>query len=319
MGKRIVENLEMGMSWTSYIASVYGVLKGAGWWQDELYKLMGETGIAFHFIMHEQSCPSSVTVYPWTDEHLAMMDRIGVHSEAYCSHAGMNTFSLLQQAALEHIKESIDRGVGVVVWAPSPVLEFGIICGYDDEDGVLYVHACLPQEPEPLLYSNLGRSGVPMLFYQTFKGRVHVEPERVYRESLRYGVGEWNKPFHENEHYASGRKAYDNLIGTLERGDYNPFGLAYSLAVYAEAKSALAQYLRLVAAECAPLAGVGQAAALYQEIAARYARLTALAPFSMNPVVKPEDLPQMIALVRESKALEESAMQVISGVVGTNA
>ena len=36
-----------------------------------------------------------------------MMDRIGVHSEAYSSHAGMNTFSLLQQAALDHIKESI--------------------------------------------------------------------------------------------------------------------------------------------------------------------------------------------------------------------
>ena len=30
MGKRIVENLEMGMSWTSYIASVYGCSREPG-------------------------------------------------------------------------------------------------------------------------------------------------------------------------------------------------------------------------------------------------------------------------------------------------
>ena len=61
-------NISYGMTWTSYVAGVYGALTGAGWWKDEVWKLMGMTGIAFHFIMHETCCPSSVTVYDWMAE-----------------------------------------------------------------------------------------------------------------------------------------------------------------------------------------------------------------------------------------------------------
>ena len=63
---------------TSYIQATYGVLKHTGLWNDEIWKMMGHTGMAFHFIVHKQACPSSVTIYDWTNEHLVMMDRIGV-------------------------------------------------------------------------------------------------------------------------------------------------------------------------------------------------------------------------------------------------
>ena len=68
MSKKILGNISYGMTWTSYVAGVYGALTGAGWWKDEVWKLMGMTGIAFHFIMHETCCPSSVTVYDWMAE-----------------------------------------------------------------------------------------------------------------------------------------------------------------------------------------------------------------------------------------------------------
>ena len=82
MEKKILDNIDMGMSWTTYIGSVHGVLKGAGLWDDSVEMLMGMTGMAFHFIVHRQTCPSSVTVYDWMSEHFAMMDRIGVYSES---------------------------------------------------------------------------------------------------------------------------------------------------------------------------------------------------------------------------------------------
>ncbi len=313
MGKRIIPGLELGNSWTSYIGSTYGVLRGAGLWQEEIYRLMGMTGMAFHFVMHKQSCPSSITVYDWMDEHLAMMDRIGVYSDVSFGHTGMNTFGIRQREAIARIKEAIDRGVGVVVWAPTPVLEFGIICGYDDEDRVFHVRHCLPGEPDPLLYDNLGKSEVSILFYQIVHERVSVPPERVHRSALRYGVEQWNQVAQHSADYACGRKGYDALIATLERGDYNPFGLCYNLQVYGDARDSLARYLRDVVAEVPALA-IGEAAALYAEVAARYGRIRELAPFSgpqaSAPI--PGATPELLALAKECQGLEDRAIGIIA-------
>ena len=83
MSGKNLENIINGCTWTSYMSGVYGVLNAAGMWKDDLYKLMGMTGMAFHFIVHKTCCPSSVTVYDWLAEQTAMMDRVGVHSDSY--------------------------------------------------------------------------------------------------------------------------------------------------------------------------------------------------------------------------------------------
>lgn len=44
---------------------------------------MGLTGMAFHLIMHQECCPSSVTSYDWLSEHSIAFDRLGVLSEIY--------------------------------------------------------------------------------------------------------------------------------------------------------------------------------------------------------------------------------------------
>jgi len=318
MGRKVLENVRMGDCWTMYIGAVDGVLRAAGWWSDETYLLMGMTGMAFHFIMHKAACPSSVTVYPWDQEHLTMLDRIGVYSEIFCGDATMNTFELMQREAIERIKASIDRGMGVVVWAPSPVLEFGIVNGYDDEDGVFFIDSGIPgQVNDPLLYTNLGKSEVPLLFWQIFKGKVEANREKVFRDSLKYGIGEWNKVFHMNPDYASGRKAYDNLIGTLERGDYGPFGLCYNMAVYADAKDCLARYLGYVAAESPGLKGLGRAASLYREVAADFKRIAELVPFrGGQSQADGAVVPEVTRLVKAARPLEEEAMAVIEKVIG---
>ena len=317
MGRRVLENVKMGCTWTMYIGAADAILRAAGWWKDETYLLMGMTGMAFHFIMHKTACPSSVTVYPWDHEHLTMMDRIGVFSEVFDGNATMNTFELMQQEAIERIKASIDQGVGVVIWAPSPVLEFGIVHGYDDEDGVFFIDSGIPGHGDPLLYTNLGKSEVPLLFWQIFRGKVEVNREKVFRDSLKYGVGEWDKTFHMTPDYSSGRKAYDNLIGTLERGDYNGFGLCYTMAVYADSKDCLARYLEYIAAESRDLKGLGRAATLYREVAADFKRIAELVPFrGGQSQVDSAAVPEVTRLVKTARPLEEEAMAVIEKTVG---
>jgi hypothetical protein len=150
---------------------------------------MGMTGIGFHFIVDKTACASSATVYEWVSEHFSAMDRIGIHSDFYSitDDPGLNTMGMMREDAVKRIKESIDNGIAVVIWAPTYVLEYGIILGYDDDDGVFFVESCMPQNPDPILYSNLGKSDVPMLSYQIFKGKVNVDREKIFRDSLQFG------------------------------------------------------------------------------------------------------------------------------------
>ncbi|MGD9161046.1 MAG: hypothetical protein PVG39_21690 [Desulfobacteraceae bacterium] len=314
MASKILDNINMGMSWTTYMGSVHGVLKGAGFWDDSVEMLMGMTGMAFHFIVHSQTCPSSVTVYNWVSEHFLMMDRIGICSEStHIENPGnLNTFDKARTMAVSRIKESIDNGIGVVVWAPTPVLEFGIINGYDDDDEVFFVQDCMNKSPDPLLYSNLGKSEVPVLFIQRFYDRINVEPEKIFRDSLHFGLYQWergsNIPM-----YASGRGGYLNLINALEKKDFNPFGLAYLLAVYADSKRNIENYIKYIISESKYLKGLDEASDIYGDIKDKYNELTELVPFRGpgQGELNDKNIGPVLKLFKECLDLEERAMGII--------
>lgn len=323
MTRIILEDVRMGYTWTSYIASVEGCLRKAGFWEGETWKLMGSTGIGFHFIIHNEVCPSSVTVYDWASDHLNAMDRIGIHTEVYtCMDIQMNTFSKIQQDSIEKIKQSIQRGQPVVVWAPTPILEFGIIHGFDDDDGVFFVKDCSGQTSDPLLYENLGKSEVPMLCYQLFMGKVAVDQEKVFRDSLNFAISEWEKAFHVSPSYASGRKAYEYLIKALEGGVINDFGLAYNVNVYADSKGCIAKYLQYVMETSTQLKGLEQAVNCFQQIATRFQKLAQLFPFSGSNgsgcTINRANIPEGLTLIKESFELEEDAFRHIKAAVKEN-
>ncbi len=321
MSGKNLENIINGCTWTSYMSGVYGVLNAAGMWKDDLYKLMGMTGMAFHFIVHKTCCPSSVTVYDWLAEHTAMMDRVGVHSDSYQAYydSKLSTYPLKHKDAVERIKQSIDRGTGVVAWAPTRILEFGVITGYDDEDGVFLVTDCTGQKVDPLLYENLGKSDVPMLFYQIFKEKVEVDAAKAYRDSLQFAVSEWNKEFHVNSDYASGRKGYDSLLTSLENDSFDTFGLAYILAVYADAKRNAAQYLKFLSGGSYGFGGIDKAAVRYEQVADRFGKMSEMFPFSgengAGSTAERRKAPELLVLAKDSKALEEEAMQLIAATL----
>lgn len=318
MTKKILDNINMGMSLTSYIGSAYGVLKDAGLWEDSVEMLMGMTGMAFHFIVHSQTCPSSVTVYDWVSEHFSMMDRIGVYSEPTLveNNGNLNTFDKSREAAIDRIKKSVDNGVGVVVWAPTPILEFGIINGYDDNDEVFFVQDSADKNPDPLLYSNLGKSEVPVLFIQRFFDRVDVDPEKIYRDSLQFGIYQWERESNIPK-YASGRGGYNNLINALGKDDFNPFGLTYLLAVYADSKRNIDSYLKHIIGKTKYLKKLDYASDIYSKIKDKYSELTELAPFKGpgRSEADRKNIKPLLALVKECFRLEEKAMDVIKASV----
>lgn len=317
MGKKMLQNVNYGMTWTSYIGSTYAALTGAGMWEGEVWKLMGMTGMAFHFIMHKDICPSSVTVYDWMAEHLSMMDRIGVHSDFYQAWYDSKNciFDLRRQDAVQRIKESIDKGVSVVIWAPTRILEFGVLYGYDDEDGIFNVIDCSGKVADPLLYENLGKSDVPMLSYQVFKGNTEVDDKQIYADSLQYSVSEWNKEFHIEPSYGSGRKAYSLLLKALEEDTFDTFGLAYNIAVYYDSKQCIAQYLEFLT-KTIGMKSLEKAAELYVQIAERFKAMGELFPFSgengSGCNADRNKAPAVLKLARECLDLEEKAIEVIA-------
>ncbi len=325
--KAAVPGARMGCSWTSFVAAAEGCLRAAGFWNDETWKLLGLTGMAFHFIVHRELCPSSVTVYDWNAEHVDAMDRIGVHSEAWCTwnSPGRSTIALVRATAQRRIKESLDRGIPVLAWAPTRVLEFGMITGYDDEKGCWQVAQCTNAPADPLPYESLGTSEVPMLAYQVFLGRVPVDEPAAIRASLEFGLSEWNKPFHSAspEMYASGRRGYQSFVAALEKGAVNEFGLAYIIGVYGEARSALARYLRWAAQRAGEArmhaAALGEAAEQYAKIGSHFAEMARLAPLAgangKGGRVDPDNLPQILSLVRSCLELEERGMASVASAL----
>ncbi len=316
MGKKVIEDLKMGnIMCSSYLAAAAGILRKRGFWEGENYLLAGMTGMVFHFIIHKKACPSSITVYDWLQEHFIMLDRVGINSDVFnfFNDGTLNTFDLVQADAIERIKESINQGMGVVAWAPTPLLEFGIIKGYDDFDGVFFVDdfSC-GQEPDPLMYTNLGKSEVPFLFYQIFKDKIDVPLDKVIRSSLAFGVSEWEKEFHINPQYASGRKGYDYLISTMQKGDYDSFGLSYIFFSYADAKQSISKYLEYIMTAAVGIKGLCEVNELYRQVASNYTRVSDMVNFQgPGSKVNKEKIPMLLALVKEAKEFEEEAMKII--------
>ena len=320
MSSKQINNVCFTNTWTSFIASLGGALRSAGLWDGEAYQLMGKTGMAFHFIVHEKLCPSSVTVYQWHDEHICMLDRIGVHSSyistAYSS--SLNTIDLVRKDSIEAVKKSIDRGVPVIIWAPSPTLEFGLITGYDDKDKVFFIKACSElNEDDPLLYDNIGKSEVPILYTHFVHGKVDLDEDNIYRSSLEAAVHHWNLSHHIGPQYAAGKKAYSNFIGALKKGGFDPFGLIYITSVYANSKEHIASYLEEIVSKSQLFPGLGKSLQDYRRISDLFKQAASLVPFqgADNSNINEECIPQLISLLEEAESLENSAMDNIAKIL----
>jgi len=100
-------------------------------------------------------------------------------------------------------------------------------------------------ESDPILYDNVGLTfdGAPILFCQTPIEAVPFDLDRANRQSLAFYVEQMEKTSHVAPAYYSGLPAYDAWIQAMKTGKFNPFGLRYIAAVYADAKAHAAEYI----------------------------------------------------------------------------
>lgn len=312
--------------WATYAGAAYGVLSDAGMIDLSLAEMTGVSGAAFQFFMHTHCIAASVTVYDWVGRHADALDRLGVMSEIYHYQPGTNTYDAARERVVGKIKQSIDRGVAVIAWAIDTG-EFGIINGYDDEDGVFFVDGVhkfnRPLGSDPMLYGNLGLKfpPAPFIHVQIPIERVEYDREQMYRKSLQFYLDVMNQQYHVGPDFHSGFRAYDAWLHALESGTYDAFGLRYNTSVYAECKCFAAEYLDILAVRSASMKGLPVVADLFGRMNGQYRRMMDLLEQDLNGgqhLGKPVSKSQAKALaveVREAKRLETEAVGLIEQVL----
>lgn len=274
--------------------------------------LAGMTGLAFHFCIERSLHHSGLTVYSndndWVSYHREALGRVGVRMEM--GHARPEWGAEYDQArrvAIPRIKAVLDRGVAVVLWGVD-YDEYGVVYGYDDEDGVLLVDGVEINPAgasNPVLYENLGRHGkaLPWLHYEIPIERVTVDRVEAYRASLAFYVDQMDRQVDLDTspwRHIHGLPGYEAWVSALESGQFSPFGLRYCTRVYGEAKRFGAQYLAQVARA---MPGVEPVAELFNRLAGVYDRMGSAETAGLVP------------LVREAQRMETEAVYQVRALL----
>ena len=234
-------------AWNTYAVSMMSILEDCGMWnrEDTFQKFMGMTGIAAHFCMDSECSALPVTDYDWISENPVFMERIGVRTEIIFADANDTGFRSKQEYAVKRIKESINNGRAVAAWGIDTG-EFGIICGYDDDDGVFFtkgIGSSNSSFSSPILYKNLGLTydNAPILYCEIPLERMKIDLQQAYIESLRNYSEMMKKKTVKGRAYGLG--AYDMIAYALKNNRCDSFGLRYCIGVYCERKDAMFRYL----------------------------------------------------------------------------
>ncbi|MFD2444868.1 hypothetical protein ACFSO7_12935 [Bacillus sp. CGMCC 1.16607] len=250
MARNVLQNIQIEKDSNSYINCLHAVLSNCGLFEGPKYLLSGMTGMAFKFTIEKGISPRSVHAYgPWVRDNWKAVDNLGIYNSAQADRCRHRTFPLIQQKAIENIKMSIDKGIGVLYWCPP----FGVIHGYDDEQRIFYYlegddffqrGGIATREEKICLFDNICLNPSLIWFYQTFDEKIKKELKDIYLDSLNDAMVVWNQP--PNSHSASGQSAYPYLINELETNEFHLEGAAYTLDTYATSKFEIYQYMNEV-------------------------------------------------------------------------
>lgn len=289
----------------SFTDSLYAILSAAGMFAGPKYMLSGLSGMSFKFTVHRLLLPMSVTAYgQWGTEHRPAIDNLGVFTEWDGGRTRHPTFSYYREEAIKATKRSLDQGLGAVYWLP----EFGVIRGYDDEDGVFFIQDGFSAEDRVVLYDNFGLNRTEFWACQWFGGQVRVDMAEQVLESLRLAVYDWETPHKTlpDTEIASGRLAYPFLMQGLTRGDYDEAGSVYILRSYVCSRTEIAHYLREVH-EILP--GLAEAADLYEKLGAFLPGIEGCMTVTKGASrVDRAKSKELCALLAEAQSLEERAV-----------
>lgn len=235
-------------AWNTYAVSMMSILEDCGMWnkEDTFQKFMGVTGIAAQFCIDAHCSALPITDYDWMTEHPRFLERIGVKTHIYYASPDDPAYESKQEQAIEAVKKSLNQNRATVAWGIDTG-EFGIIDGYDDEDGVFFakgIGSANTGSSMPILYRNLGKTfaNAPILYIETPDSSEIIDWKQAYYHSVQLYAQEMMRVSDRTDR-AFGIDGYDLLISCLKNDSCDSFGLRYCMGIYYERKDALLLYL----------------------------------------------------------------------------
>lgn len=253
MAKKKLE-IEVFSAWNTYAISIMSVLEHCGMWDKDatFQKFLSVTGIASQFCVDTTCSALPITDYDWLKMHEHFLENVGISTKKYYASPANEMYTSKQEEAVGKIKQAIQKGKACVVWGID-IGEFGVIYGYDDDDGVFFPKGIGTQNTDfsmPILYGNLGKTfePAPVLYCEIPEFVQEVDWQQAYRKALTMYVQGM-----QSTRDASGRvyglAVYDAISDAIREDKVDSFGLKYCTGIYYERKDAILKYLEEMQSE----------------------------------------------------------------------
>ncbi|MCP4724323.1 MAG: BtrH N-terminal domain-containing protein [bacterium] len=313
-----IENGDPGII-HSYIGSLATVIKHISGEIDPVW-FMGVSGFAFRININEVFCPSAFSVFSFNDILPEAVEQMGyecIYVDRLWDDGDVEEEKASE--AYEKIKEYIDKGVPAVAWDIAHV-EWGVICGYDDEKKQYLILTC-DGKPSTLPFDKLGKNGIDILAVNIPGGKNKRTGDEIIRHSLQAAVDHAEqKEWTERPNYQNGLAGYDLWALNFEKWKILiDGGVAHKLseglagaarfyaAMYYGARRYAGKYLKMIANGNEILEN---AAGSYDETAGN---LKPLWDFFKNPLPPDSDNCKYFAeCIRKARASEEKGVGQIS-------
>lgn len=306
-------------------------------------EIMGVSTFAFRMKLSDKTTfADGIYVFDWRATLQKLMKEIGYEVTMLCGQLADSPVPLLgaverfpivlriEEAVLPFIRKHIDEGKPVLYFdtlVNKPyVHEWSVIYGYDDRIRVIHLTDPMLPEGKTLSYEDVINNPVRFLAgignkLEQTAGETSIRlKEKGAREqalrTIRFAIayakhGCDYRPRTSYLSYTSGLVAYDQWISHLQSSHIAPnrYGMGQLSAVYAEAKSYAALYLRSVAFEGEAMRMVLLSSEAYEQAADAMSELSRLVPFiRTSEILSPEMRDVCVLQLEKAKAFESAAI-----------
>ncbi|MCP4569492.1 MAG: hypothetical protein GY841_18095 [FCB group bacterium] len=200
----------------SYMASLATVLNSLDDRFDPIW-MMGSGAFAFRTFVNETFCPSAMSIFDWKGILPEAVEQAGYQCR-YISRMWdeKNLEKERREQAETAIIDSIDRGIGAVVWDVHDC-EWGVIIGYDT-DKKQYITLTNSGKRSNLPFQKLGKNGIDILSVAIPVERNDRSRTDIINKSLKAALAHGEgKEWTDRPKYQNGLAAYDLWSTLFER------------------------------------------------------------------------------------------------------
>ncbi len=317
--RRILEDVPLKASADPVLEAPRVALNIIGEPYDSSY-ILGISGAVFRTWIHKKLCPSSWDscaghCWPWGPE--PVLKTFGYKFQRIRRDSS-DTKGI--QEAWQKVKETLDAGKPVMCFDPIGGMGWGVIIGYDEEQGIYYVRTPGDEgvEPSSSPIDKFGRRSW-LLIYLIGEKTKDLDAREAELNSLRQAIQ--HAKSQERAHagdYSPGFLGYETWIRFLESDEMErdppPWGLNnwYNLYVLSHARPLAAEYLKTLAKKYGPKTAkhLTEAAECYSKESALFVELSQFFPKGreQETLKNPENRSKAADLLKQALKLEKAAI-----------